>query len=84
MAFEIAFIQANRCLTGTRGVDSYTNLDTEKVRKFGESSFSSVLLARHIGEEIVLNISSTYCRRLRIYFTPCSSVPIVDLELVFV
>ena len=84
MAFEIAFIQANQCLTGTGGVCKYTTLETDKVRKIGKGSFSSVLLARHVGEEVVLNISSTYCRRLWIYFASCSSDSIVDLEHVFV
>ena len=60
MAFKVPLIQANLHLTGTRGGDSYTILKTDKVRETGGRSFASVLLARHNGEEVVLNISSTY------------------------
>ena len=35
MVFKIPFIQANRCLIGTGGVDKYTTLKTEKVREIG-------------------------------------------------
>ena len=51
MAFKIPFIQASRCLTG---VDSYTILETKKVREIGRGHFASVLIARHNGEEFVL------------------------------
>ena len=51
MAFKIPFIQASRCLTG---VDSYTILETVKVREIGRGNFASVLIARHDGEEFVL------------------------------
>ena len=51
MAFEIPFIQNNRCLTG---VDSHTILETKKVRKIGRGHYASVLIARYNGEEFVL------------------------------
>ena len=44
MAFKISFIQARWCLTR---VDSYTILETEKVREIGRGNFVSVLIARH-------------------------------------
>ena len=50
MAFKIPFIQASRCLTG---VDSYTALETKKVREIGRGHFTLVVTARHIGEEFV-------------------------------
>ena len=51
MAFKILFIQASRCLAG---VDSYTILETKKVREIGRGHFASVLTSRHVGEEFVL------------------------------
>ena len=50
MAFKIPFIQASRCLAG---VDSYTILETKKVREIGRGQFASVLIARHNAEEFV-------------------------------
>ena len=50
MAFKISFIQASQCLAG---VDSYTILETKKVRDIGRGHFTSVLIARHNGEEFV-------------------------------
>ena len=50
MIFKILFIQASRCLTG---VDSYTVLCIKKVREIGRGHFTSILIARHNGEEFV-------------------------------
>ena len=36
------------------GVDSYTILETKKVREIGRGHFASVLIARHNGEEFVV------------------------------
>ena len=47
MAFKSPFIQASRCLTV---VDSYTVLETKKVREIGRGHFPSVPIARHNGE----------------------------------
>ena len=44
------FIQASRCLTGVESCR-----DKKKVREIGRGHFASVLTARHIGEEFVLN-----------------------------
>ena len=51
MAFKIPFIHASGCLTG---VDSYTSLETKKVRQIGREHFASVLIARHNGEKFVV------------------------------
>ena len=51
MALKISFIQARRCLTGA---DSYTILETKKVREIDRGHFISVLIAKHNGEEFVL------------------------------
>ena len=51
MALKISFIQARRCLTG---VDSYTILETKKVREIGRGHFISVVITKHNGEEFVL------------------------------
>ena len=48
ITFKIPFIQTTRCVTG---VDSYTILETKKVR---EIDFASVLIAWHKGEKFVL------------------------------
>ena len=37
MTFKVPFIQANRCLTS---VDSYTILDTQKVKEIGRGHFA--------------------------------------------
>ena len=50
MAFKILFIQASRCLTV---VDSYTILETKKIRKRGRGHFASVLIARYNGKGLV-------------------------------
>ena len=57
MAFKISFIQARRCLTR---VDSYTILETEKVREIGRGNFVSVLIARHNKEEFV--VKEIFCK----------------------
>ena len=57
MALKIPFIQASRCLTS---VDSYTILEKKKVREIGRGHFGSVLIARHNGEEFVLQ--KTFCK----------------------
>ena len=36
------------------GVDSYTILETKKVREIGRGHFASVLIARHNAEEFVV------------------------------
>ena len=51
MEFKIPFIQASRCLTS---VDSYTILETKKLREIGRGHLASVLIARHDGEEFTL------------------------------
>ena len=48
---KVSFIQASRCLAG---VDSYTILETKKVREIGRGNFASGLIARHNEEEFVL------------------------------
>ena len=40
MAFKISFIQASLCLIG---IDSYTILETKKVREIDRGHFASVL-----------------------------------------
>ena len=57
MAFKIPFIQANQCLTA---VESYTVLETKKVREIGRGHFASVLIARHNGEELV--VKEIFCK----------------------
>ena len=52
MSFKISFVQASRCLTG---VKSYAILEIKKVREIGRGHFDSVPIARHNGEEFVLN-----------------------------
>ena len=51
MEFKIPFIQTSRCLTG---VDSYTTLETKKVREIGRGHFASVLIVRRNGVEFVV------------------------------
>ena len=41
----------SQCLIG---VDSYTILETKKVREIGRGHFRSVLIARHNGEEFIV------------------------------
>ena len=43
-----------------KGVDSYTILETKKVREIGRGHFASVLIARHNEEFIVKEI---FCKR---------------------
>ena len=57
MAFKIPFLEASSCLTG---VDSYTILETKKVRKIGRVHFTSVLIARHNREEFV--VKEIFCK----------------------
>ena len=57
MAFKIPFLEASSCLTG---VDSYTILETKKVRKIGRGHFASVLIARHNREEFV--VKEIFCK----------------------
>ena len=51
IAFKIPFIEASQCLTG---VDSYTILETKKIREIGRGHFASVIVARHNGKEYLL------------------------------
>ena len=51
MALKIPFVQASRCYTG---VDSYTILETKKVRDFGRGHFPSVAIARYNREEFAM------------------------------
>ena len=60
IAFKILFIQANRCLTVTGGVNFRDNI----VREIDRVVLASVLLTKHDGEDVVLNMSSRYSRRL--------------------
>ena len=47
----------SRCLIG---VDSYTILETKKVREIGREHFGSVLIARHNGEEFI--VKEIFCK----------------------
>ena len=57
MAFKIPFIQASRCLTG---VDTYTILETKKIRETVWGHFTSVLIAGHNGEEF--GLKEIFCK----------------------
>ena len=57
MEFKIPFIQTSWCLTG---VDSYTTLETKKVREIGRGHFASVLIVRRNGVEFV--VKEIFCK----------------------
>ena len=55
MAFKVLFIPPKKRLEDADGIVSFTLSKTEKIKVIGKGAFASTVLAKHNGEEVVVN-----------------------------